>query len=104
MTEEKRVRVCGKHDTEFNEHGRCVDCCAEDHMCEVCGEHTDLNTETDSFVCESCVVCAWCGCNDTDEIKKSWDSEAHSSEYGEAICESCHKETEKDCKDCNQAK
>ena len=103
MSEVIRIRVCGKHDEKFNAYGRCAECCAEDHMCEVCGEHTDLNSETDSFVCEGCAECVRCGSNDGN-IKQSWDAETHSTEYGEAICESCHKEEEETCTDCKSAK
>jgi hypothetical protein len=96
MTLVIRVPVCGKHDEEFNEHGRCPDCCAEDHACEVCGEHTDWNSETESMVCEGCAACDFCGCNSGD-IKKWWDAATHSVEYDKGICESCHNKEEETC-------
>ena len=67
MSEVIRIRVCGKHDEEFNEHGRCPYCCSEDHMCEQCGEHTDMNERGD-FVCESCVTCTYCDGDPVDQF------------------------------------
>jgi hypothetical protein len=92
---DKIVKVCVLHDdTKINAYGRCPDCCGENHVCEVCGEHTDLNWETKSMVCEFCAECDDCGTNGVD-VKRTWDAEGYSANYEKAICEECHDENER---------
>ena len=100
MSDQKIVRVCGKHDQEFNAKGLCADCCSEDHRCESCGgwstDRAIANVEwrgapfsgAGQMLCDDCVECADCG-GSVEDADRHWD-------YDEYLCDSCVEERDEE--------
>ena len=96
------IRVCGKHDKEFNAFGLCADCCGEDHRCEKCGvwSHESRFSTVEwrgtllgglnQMLCDDCVECADCGSGVEDT--------RHHSEYDEILCVGCAEDRDEEWK------
>lgn len=88
---------CVKHgEVEKTESGYCVECCAEDHICELCGvwsvQRVNVEWRSASYfgdgrmLCDSCVVCEDCGDGDAEE----------NSDYDAFLCSDCTEERDRE--------